>query len=135
MAELESGLNFKIGTDICSIARIEKVYNRFGDKFFKKILTEDETVYVLSARHHMLSRLAVRFAAKEATVKALGTGFRSISFKEVEVCRKASGEPSIKLHGRALERAAKLGLTRFEVSLSHETDYAVAFVIAYGQSL
>ncbi|MCA9802925.1 MAG: holo-ACP synthase [Cyanobacteria bacterium HKST-UBA02] len=125
---------FKIGTDICSIARIEQVFGKYQERFLKKILTEDERTYVLSARSHMISRLAARFAAKEATMKALGTGIRAISFKEVEVTRASSGAPAIKLHGRAKARAEKLGLTNLEVSLSHEREFAVAFVLAYGST-
>lgn len=122
--------SFKTGVDICSIARVEEVYKKFGERFLDKILTESEKTYVLKSARHLVSRLAVRFAAKEACAKALGTGIRGIGWKDVEVGKKPSGEPSIILHRRAKERALKLGLTEFQVSLSHEREYAVAFVVA-----
>lgn len=123
--------NIKIGTDICSLARIEKVYTKFGTRFLQKVLTEEEIKYVTSAPKHMISRLAARFAAKEAIVKALGTGWSGVSFQEVEINRLHTGEPRVKLHLRARKRAKELGLTQFQVSMSHEKEFAVAFVVAY----
>lgn len=122
----------KVGTDICSVVRIQKAYERFGERFMERILTPQEKAYVKSRPRHLSQTLAGRFAAKEAASKALGTGWRGIGWKEVEVERHPSGAPLLKLHGRALKRAQSLGLTRFEVSLSHERDYATAFVIGYG---
>ena len=121
----------KIGTDICSLKRIEKAYGRFGERFLKRVLTDDEIAYVKSSQKHMISRIAVRFAAKEACVKALGTGWYGVGFHEVEIGRKRSGEPTIKLYERASKRAESLGLSNFQVSLSHEKDHAIAFVVAY----
>lgn len=79
-----------------------------------------------------LSRVVSRFAAKEATSKALGTGFIGVGWKEIEVVRLNSSAPTIKLHGRAHQRAEYIGLNHFEVTMSHELDYAIAFVMAYG---
>ncbi len=98
----------------------------------EKILTLDEIAYVLSRPKRIAETIAARFAAKEAVSKVLGTGWRGIDWKEVEVTKKRSGEPGIALHGRAAERANLLGLKNFEVSISHEREYAVAFVVAYG---
>ena len=123
--------NMKIGTDICSLNRIENAYKRFGNRFLERVLTENEIKYVTSAPKHMISRLAVRFAAKEACVKALGTGWYGVGFQEVEIGRKNSGEPTLILHSRAEKRAKQLGLSKFQVSLSHEKEFAVAFVVAY----
>ena len=125
-------MNFKIGSDICSIQRVEDVYQRFGARFLDRILTEGEKAYVMSRPKDFLTRVAARFAAKEATSKALGTGFHGVGWKEIEVVRLASGAPTIELHGRAKERAKSIGLTSFELTMSHEKEYAIAFVLAYG---
>ncbi|HEY9785318.1 MAG TPA: holo-ACP synthase [Candidatus Obscuribacterales bacterium] len=129
----DTRLKIKIGTDICSVGRIRKSYERFGERLMQRVLTPAETAYVTSSRHHMLERLAGRFAAKEATVKALGVGWRGVGWKEIEVVRLPSGQPTIKLYGRALALAEKLGLVEFELSMSHEREFATAFVIAYAQ--
>lgn len=121
----------KVGVDICSIARVTNVYEHYGEKFLKRILTENEIAFVKSSKKHFITRVAARFAAKEAVVKVLGTGWRGVGWQEVELERKPSGEPRIILHGRAQARAHQLGLSRFEVSMSHEKEYAVAFVVAY----
>ena len=121
----------KIGTDICSISRIRAAYERFGERFLRRILTESERHYVLSNSKHVCSRLAGRFAAKEAAAKALGTGWYGLDWKEIEVTRLNSGEPQLKLHGRAVALAARRGLSRFELSISHEREYAVATVVAH----
>jgi holo-[acyl-carrier protein] synthase len=126
-------LHLKVGTDICSVSRIEKAHVRFGDKFMERILTPDEITYALSKPKRIAETIAARFAVKEAVSKVLGTGWRGIDWKEVEVTRKRSGEPGIALYGRAAVRADMLGLKNFEVSISHEREYAVAFIVAYGE--
>ncbi len=125
---------FKIGVDICSIKRVEETYERFGKRFLEKILTEAEAAYVTSSPKHLIPRLAGRFAAKEACAKALGTGLRGINWKDMEVTKMHSGEPGICLHARARARAEKLGLQNFQLSISHEREYAVAFVVASAAS-
>lgn len=125
-------MQFKIGSDICSIKRVEDVYKRFGERFLERILTEGEKAYVMSRPKDFLSRVAARFAAKEATSKALGTGFIGVGWKEIEVVRLPSGAPTIALHGKAKERAQSIGMTSFELTMSHEKEYAIAFVLAYG---
>ncbi len=125
-------MNFKIGSDICSIKRVEDVYKRFGERFLDRILTSGEKAYVMSRPKDFLSRVAARFAAKEATSKALGTGFIGVGWKEIEVVRLPSGAPTIKLHGRAQAVAKQRGLTNFELTMSHEQEYAIAFVLAVG---
>lgn len=127
-------MELKVGTDICSVKRIEQTYEKYGQRFLDKILTDNEQDYVLSRPAHRATTLAGRFAAKEAVSKALGTGWRTIGWKDVEIVRHPSGAPSVVLHGRAKELAARLGLTRFEVSVSHEKEFATAFVVAYSNS-
>lgn len=123
---------FKIGTDICSVKRITNTYNKYGKRFLRKILTDSEYQYVVSNKKlRSVEILAGRFAAKEAVAKALGVGWRGIHWKEVEIVRHASGAPSVVLHGRAKLLAKELNLNNFEVSLSHERDFAIALVVAY----
>ena len=122
----------KIGTDICQIDRVKSAYKRYGKRFLNRILTKNEIKYVTSKKENLINRLAGRFAAKEATSKVLGTGLRGVYFKEVEILRERSGAPKIVLHKRAKEKAKKLGLINFELSISHERDFALAFVIGIG---
>lgn len=125
-----SDMLLKAGVDICSIARIRNVYQKYGEKFLHRILTEREAHYVRSSQPHLITRLAARFAAKEAMAKVLGTGMVSVSWKEIEVGKAYSGEPSIILHRRAKARAEKIGLNKIALSISHEKEYAVAFIVA-----
>jgi holo-[acyl-carrier protein] synthase len=125
----------KIGTDICSLKRIESAYERFGVRFLERILTDDEKQYVLSDAPHTVTRLAGRFAAKEAVSKTLGTGWYGVTWKEVEIVREPSGEPTIRLHDRAQAIAERRGLKNWSLSISHEREYAVAMVVAYSGPL
>lgn len=120
----------KIGTDICKIKRIRSVYEKYGSRFLNRVLTEEEKKYVTSNERMLIPRLAGRFASKEALSKLLGTGLRGVYFKELEILREPSGKPKVVLHKRALEKANKDKLVNFEISISHEEDFAVAFVVA-----
>lgn len=122
----------KIGTDICQIDRVKSVYKRDGKRFLNRILTENEIKYVTSNSKNLINRLAGRFAAKEATSKVLGIGLKGVYFKEVEILRESSGAPKLVLHKRAKSKANKLGLQNFEVSISHEKDFAIAIVVGVG---
>jgi holo-[acyl-carrier protein] synthase len=114
-----------VGVDIIEIARIEKAINRWGDRFFRRIYTELE----LKLCRKRPARLAARFAAKEAVMKALGTGVRGISWREVEILAEPSGKPRVHLYGKAQKKASDLGLDRVAISLSDSKEYAVAFVV------
>jgi holo-[acyl-carrier protein] synthase len=127
-------VNIKVGTDICSVTRVANTYAKYGQRFVERILTPGEAAYVLSRPKQTAQRLAARFAAKEAASKVLGTGWSGIGWKEIEVVRRPSGEPQLLLHGRAAKVAQGLGLTKFEVSMSHEREYATAFVVGYSQN-
>jgi holo-[acyl-carrier protein] synthase len=124
----------KIGTDISSVKRIAAAYERFGKRFVERILTASEANYVLSNQANLAQRFAARFAAKEAVSKILGVGWHGIGFRDVEITKAASGAPSIKLHGRAAKLAERQGLTHFDVSLSHEKEFAIASILAYGNT-
>ena len=117
-----------VGTDIIEIARIQRTLDDFGERFLKRVYTERER-YWYGTR---VDELAARFAAKEATSKALGTGIVGIRWREMEVLPNRRGKPVLILHGRAAERARQLGLTSFSVSLTHSRTDAMAFVVATG---
>lgn len=117
--------DISVGVDMIEIDRIAAALERFGTRFLERVYTENEIAYCRGRA----PQLAARFAAKEATMKALGTGTRGVGWREVEVTRKRSGEPEIALHGRADARARKLGIDRLAVSLSHSRAYAVASVV------
>lgn len=114
------------GIDIIEIDRIQNVLSRYGNRFLNKIFTTDEIQYCRGRSPN----LAGRFAAKEATMKALKTGARGVSWKDIEVIRASNGAPSIKLYNRALARSESLGVSSLSISFSHSRDYAVASVIA-----
>ena len=113
------------GIDIIEIDRIQNVLSRYGNRFLNKIFTPDEIQYCRGRSPN----LAGRFAAKEATMKALKTGARGVSWKDIEVIRASNGAPSIKLYNRALARSESLGVSSLSISFSHSRDYAVASVI------
>ena len=114
------------GVDIIEIPRIKQVLDRYGQRFLNRVFTPDESAYCRGRAPN----LAGRFAAKEAAMKALGTGVRGVSWKDIEVIRADSGAPSLRLHGRAEKRAEWLQVGEMSLSISHSREYAVAFVVA-----
>jgi len=114
-----------VGVDIIEIARIRRTVADFGDRFLQRVYTARERERYGSR----ISELAARFAAKEATSKALGTGIRGIRWREMEVLANRRGKPVLFLHGSAASRAAQLGLVTFDVSLTHSRTDAMAFVV------
>ncbi|MDE2778202.1 MAG: holo-ACP synthase [Chloroflexota bacterium] len=117
--------NLTTGVDIIEIPRIARVLEQYGQRFLRRIYTAGEIEYCRDRPPN----LAGRFAAKEATMKALGTGVRGVAWKDIEVIRAPSGAPSIRLHGRAKARAERLGVQHISLSMSHSREYAVAFVV------
>ena len=113
------------GVDIIEIPRIRRVADRYGDRFYGRVYTEREAAYCRGRA----PQLASRFAAKEAVMKALGTGIRGVRWQDIEVVRERGQAPAIRLRGRALARAERLGIEHLAVSLSHSDQYAVAFVV------
>ena len=116
----------ELGIDIIKVARIRATLKRFGPRFSNRVLTPGERRYVRDRPE----TLAGRWAAKEAVSKVLGLGVRGIGWQEIEVERLPTGQPAVKLHGRAARRAEQLGMGRIALSISHESEYAVA--IAFG---
>jgi holo-[acyl-carrier protein] synthase len=116
----------ELGIDIIRVDRIRKTLERFGLRFSRRVLTPGEQRYVRDRPE----TLAGRWAAKEAVSKVLGLGVRGIGWRDIEIERLPTGQPAVRLHGRAALRAEQLGMARVAVSISHEADYAVA--IAFG---
>lgn len=115
-----------VGIDVIEIARIQQVLDDFGERFLQRCFTE----YERSRFRNRTEELAGRFAVKEATSKALGTGIRGIRWREMETQVNQRGKPILILHGRAKERAELLGFTDFSVSITHSRTDAMAIVIA-----
>src|SRR5947209_20421932 len=117
------------GVDIAEVGRIEAAVARFGQRFLKRVFTPAEVRYCQGKRN-TAERLAARFAAKEAGMKAIGTGLRrGVTWQDVEVVRQPGGRPSLHFSGRAAEIAAAVGCRRTHLSLSHTPEQAIAFVI------
>jgi holo-[acyl-carrier protein] synthase len=117
------------GVDILETPRIQQALERHGERFLQRIYTPGERAYCEKFKNRA-ERYAARFAAKEAAFKALGTGWRrGVRWQDVEVTHRPSGQPELRLSGRAAEVARQLGVTRMSVSLSHADHYAVAQVI------
>ena len=119
---------FGIGTDIVRISRIQKSLDRYGERFSRRILAGQE-LDDFQRTLHPARFLARRFAAKEAVVKAYGTGFtQGMTFRDIVVSHDAAGKPMLLLSGRALELQHEMGIGETFISISDEQEYAVAFV-------
>ena len=116
----------EVGIDVIEIDRIAAVLERHGERFLKRIYTEAERARY-GARP---AELAARFAAKEATMKALGTGIRGVRWRDIETLSNRRGKPILTLHGTARARADLLGFQHFAVSLTHSRSDATAIVVA-----
>jgi holo-[acyl-carrier protein] synthase len=117
------------GIDLIEIIRVEKAIKQHGDQFLKRIYTPKE----LALFGKSLESLAVRFAAKEAVVKALGCGIGDVSWLEIEILRDDMDAPVLNLHGKAFQRATLLGYQNWSVSLSHTDLHAIALVVVLGE--
>ena len=122
--------SMSVGIDLVQLSRISESLATFGDRFLRRVFTEGEIAYATSAPEHTPARLAARFAAKEATVKALDLVERGVGWREIEVTRGPSGAPRLVLHGAARAAAVEAGDPTLSLSLSHEGDYATAVVIS-----
>ncbi len=120
-----------VGVDVIEIERVAAALRRWGERFLRRVYTPLEAA-VCRGRVH---ELAVRFAAKEAVMKALGTGARGVAWREIEVLPNHRGKPLVYLYGRAQARAERIGLRGLDVSMSHSREYAVAFVVGESQEL
>ncbi|MEW5837995.1 MAG: holo-ACP synthase [Pseudomonadota bacterium] len=118
-----------IGTDIVAIARMTRLWRKYGEALAARLLADDE-LHALRQHHDPARFLAKRFAAKEAAAKALGTGFRDgLSLRHIAVRNNALGKPELEFTARARELLADYAIQASHVSISDESDYAVAFVV------
>jgi len=120
------------GIDLAEVERIKNSIERFGDRFIERVYTPRERAYV-ERKANRYERYAARFAAKEAGMKAIGTGWRGgIRWHDFEVTNLASGRPTLTLHGIAEQVAARMGVKSISLSLTHTAQYGMAFVILEG---
>jgi holo-[acyl-carrier protein] synthase len=117
------------GVDLAEVHRIRQSIEKFGERFIGRIYTAGEIAYV-QRKANRFERYAARFAAKEAGMKALGTGWRrGIQWKDFEVANLPSGQPTLLLHGEAGKIAGQLGVRNVHLSLTHTSEGALAYVI------
>lgn len=117
------------GVDLAEVDRIREAIQRHGDRFIQRIYTPNEIAYV-QRKANRYERYAARFAAKEAGMKAIGTGWRrGVRWQDFEVINLPSGRPTLRLHGVAAEFAQKLGVRQIHLSLTHTAAQGLAYVI------
>ncbi len=121
-------MHLDTGIDIIEIDRIKKTMEEKGQRFLKRIFAPEEIEYISKKKANNIKSIAVRFCAKEACAKALGTGIGDISWREILVCVNERGKPYIKLKGKAKDI---LGDRKISLSLSHSAEWAVAMVVIY----
>ena len=122
------------GVDLCEVQRIEAAFARYGSRFLERIFTAREIAYA-NRKANRFERYAARFAAKEAGMKALGTGWTGgVSWRDFEVVNLPSGRPTLTFHGRAAEIAATLGVRHVALSLTHTKEQALAMVVLEGEA-
>lgn len=117
-----------LGLDLTPVQRIGEVLDRWGDRFLDRVFRPGELRRQRRPPRAFAEHVAGRFAAKEAAMKALGTGWRGIAFREISVQRDSRGKPRLELHGRALERARQLRVRTSELSITHTSEIAAAVV-------
>jgi holo-[acyl-carrier protein] synthase len=120
-----------IGVDVVEVDRIERAIARWGDAFVRRIYTQAEIVRA-EAGVTPAPRLAARFAAKEAVMKALGVGWRALAWRDIEITNDVAGRPIVHLHGSARRIAGERGVSSVLVALSHTHEHAVAHAVALG---
>ncbi len=132
-------MNISSGIDIIEIERIQKALDRHGERFLRRIFSDNELERLVKYKERRVNpriitaELAARFAAKEACSKALGTGIGPVSWKEMEILNEPSGKPILRLSGKAAQIAGFLGFTSWSVSLTHTKETAAAVVVAAGK--
>ena len=127
MLETSENGSHAVGVDMIETDRIGRVLRRHPERFLKRVYTEAEVAFCRGR----VAELAARFAAKEALMKALGTGARSVGWREIEVLPDQRGKPLVYLYGGARSRANMIGLTAIDISLTHLMSFAVAVVVSF----
>lgn len=117
-------MELAVGIDVILISRVRKVLERHPERFLQRVYTPEEVAFCRGRVHE----LAARFAAKEAVMKALGTGARGLAWREIEILPNRRGKPLVYLHGDAKKRGETIGLQGVDISLTHEGDLAIAAV-------
>jgi len=117
--------SYAVGIDLIAISRVRAVLDKHDERFLRRVYTPEEVAFCRGR----VSELAARFAAKEAVMKALGTGAHGVAWREIEVLPNRRGKPLVYLYGRAQARAERIGLRALDVSLTHERVFAIAAVV------
>ncbi|MBC7955455.1 MAG: holo-ACP synthase [Cytophagales bacterium] len=120
----------RVGMDVVDIRRISESIDKFGSRFVQRLFSESEISYALEGEGQAPQRLAARFAAKEAAIKAFNLGEAGVNWRDIEVQKLPNGACRLALHGRAASQAEQLGVCEIALSLSHDGDYAAAVVTA-----
>ena len=120
----------RVGLDLVEVSRVRASMHQFGHRFLTRLFSADEVHYAMSGDGACAERLAARFAAKEAAIKAFALAEVGVNWRDIEVCKQADGGCRLELHGRAAAQAVQLGVTAIALSLSHDGDYAGAVVTA-----
>lgn len=123
-------VELRTGVDLIEIDRIERALEQWSERFLERVFTDAE----IGDCAGKPESFAGRFAAKEAVSKALGLGMVTLRWRDIEVVRGPYGQPGIQLHGSACAAAQELGLSRFQLSISHSRTDAIAVVVAWGES-
>ncbi len=118
-------MEYAVGIDVIEIARVKAVLKRHPKRFLARVYTREEVAFCRGR----VPELAARFAAKEAVMKALGTGARGLAWREIEILPNQRGKPLVYLHGLAKERAETIGLRGVDISLTHSHELAIAAVV------
>jgi holo-[acyl-carrier protein] synthase len=118
-------MEYAIGIDVIEIARVKAVLRRHPERFLRRVFTPEDVAFCRGR----VPELAARFAAKEAVMKALGTGARGLAWREIEVLPNQRGKPLVYLHGLARKRAEDIGLRGVDISLTHSHELAIAAVV------
>lgn len=130
----ESHVLPRVGIDLVRVSRIEESLSHFGQRFLRRLFHQDEIAYALASPATCAQRLAARFAAKEAALKALNVTRHGVAWRDIEVRRDADGACALVLHATARSAARQRGLAVVSLSLTHEGDYAAAVVLAQPQN-
>lgn len=118
-------MEYAVGIDIVEIPRVAKVLQKHPERFLRRVFTPEEVAFCRGR----VPELAARFAAKEAVMKALGTGARGLAWREIEILPNRRGKPLVYLHGDARKRAETIGLRGVDISLTHSQEFAIAAVV------
>ena len=129
-AQTAGGTRLRVGLDVVEVSRVRESLHQFGQRYLERLFSENEIRYALQGSAQCAERLAARFAAKEAAIKAFSLSEVGVAWRDIEVCKQADGACRLALHGRAAEQATRLGVTEVALSLSHDGDYAAAVVTA-----